>query len=175
MCDTQGAINFSYFLYNMKPTKVILKDQIQIFDKFYIEDESIHLPMWYSKLLRAMKHASIKEYDNFDKMFNQLIADQELNKDMLIQLPRDFYFLAYDVIKSLKNGKYKERIEKLTEFKELRQKIILKSVDLGLNTKILNNMTFEEGLYYSEIIKAKQRLFSQVDSLQLELEEEHED
>lgn len=175
MSDLQGAVKFSYFLYNMMPTKVILKDQIAVFDKYYIEDETISLPMWYSKLLRKMKHCSIKEFDSFDKTFNQYIADQNLNKDSLIKLPRDFYFLAYDIIKSLKNGKYKERIEKLTEFKELRQKIILKSVELGLKSKVLDNMTFEEGLYYSQIIKSRQQLFSQVDSLKLELEEEVEE
>lgn len=172
MCDLQGAINFSYFLYNMMPTKVVLKDQIQIFDNFYVEDETISMPMWYSKLLRQMKHASIKEYDSFDKMFNQLIADQNLNKESLIKLPRDFYFLAYDVIKSLKNGKYKERIHKLANFKELRQRIILQSIELGLESRVIDNMTFEEGLYYTEIIKSRNKLFAQVNSLEIEESEE---
>lgn len=175
MSNTQDAIKFSYFLYNMRPTKIVTKDQLPVFDKFYVEDESITLPMWYSKHLRMMKHCNIKEYDSFDKTFNQMIADQNLNKGSLIKLPRDFYFLAYDIIKSLKNGRYKERIEKLTEFKELRQKIILKSVDLGENSRIVDNMTFEEGLFYTGIIKSRKQLFSQVDSLKLDLQEDEEE
>lgn len=157
----------------MKPVKVVLKDQFAILDKFYMQDETVFIPLWYAKLLRLLKICSIKEFDNFDKTLNQVIADQNINKKTLIKIPRDFYFLAYDIIRSLKNGKYQERVEKLIEFKELRQRIIIKSAEKGLiNEKMLKNMAFEEGIFYSTIINTKNNVFFQINQLKLTQEDD---
>lgn len=168
------AINFAYFYYNLKPVEVELKQQMPIFDKFYIEGETIKLPMWYARMVKPRKVCTIKEFEAFDRVFNKCIGDQNWNKTALVKIPRDFYFLAIDYINSLKNGKHLERKEKLVEFKEIRRKIIIRMIDLEQDElhHSTKNMSFEEVLFYYSILKVKKQSYKQLDSLMLEDEDE---
>lgn len=173
----QHTIKVAYFQYNIKDVTIVLKDHLSLNEKYYVENDIVKLPFWYAKLLYSRDVCQlIQELVEFDKIFIRAIGDQMLNKNTLVKIQPDFYFECADYFNHyVKKGNQKrEKLRKIKEFKTQREIIIMKILERGnnINKNQIQNMAFEEILFYEQCLRAKKDPYCIINSVIDKIEEE---
>lgn len=172
----QSLIKVAYFEYNNKDVTIVLKEHLSLLEKYYIENDMVRVPFWYAKLLYSRDVClPIQELVDFDKIFIRAIGDQILNKTTLVKIDLDFYFECTDYITYViqKGNQKREKLRKIKEFKTQREIIIMKILERGdINKNQIQNMSFEEIIFYENCLKSKRDPYCIFNSVINKLEED---
>ena len=177
MLNCPDMLTFTTFVYNFRLVKItVTSDQLPIYDKFYVQDDSLKIPLWLAKLYYKNNHCTIEEFEKIDESLNSIISNQSLNKQNLVPIEADFYLLVNDYfnfyikykLKYLEindtiteNDKAQQEMEIVSTLKnqqnrfkklvDMRKKLLLLNCYYGYNRSLVKNMTFEECLIYQHI------------------------
>jgi hypothetical protein len=173
----QDMLDFTNFVYNFRiVTMIVTSEQLPVYDKLYVTDDKVKLPLWIVKLYYKNNHCIIEEFEKITESLNSIIANQNLNKQNLVPIEQDFYLLVNDYfnfyikykLKYLEindtisdNEKSQQESEIVTTLKnqqnrfkkliDMRKKLLLLNCYYGYNRSLVKNMTFEECLIYQNI------------------------
>lgn len=177
MVNSESMLNFTTFVYNFRlVTITVTAEQLPIHDKFYVQDDTLKIPLWLSKIYYQNNHCVIEEFEKIGESLNSIISNQLLNKQNLVPIEQDFYLLVNDYfnfyikykLKYLEindtiteNDKAQQEMEIVSTLKnqqnrfkkliDMRKKLLLLNCYYGYNRSLVKNMTFEECLIYQHI------------------------
>ena len=177
LSDFLNTLKFTTFIYNFRlVTITVTAEQLPIYDKLYVTDDRVKIPLWLAKLYYQNNHCTIEEFDKIDESLNSVISNQNLNKQNLVPIAEDFYMLVNDYFNFYikyklryleindtitENEKSEQEFQIITTLKnqqnrfkkliDMRKKLLLLHCYYGYNRSIAKNMTFEECLIYLNI------------------------
>lgn len=147
------TIKRCFFLFNIRPVLITVKDQLSIGDNFFMKGDKAKILYYVAKAYRSKGLCEIDEYQKLDFIFSDAITNQLLQKFNLVKIRRDFYFLVNDYFKIISNKLRRQKIKQLKAFYEHRKKIICNFATAIYNPTVVQRMSYEEYIMYMNIQK----------------------